>query len=117
MNAVKRVLVGAAVFALTIIGSVVHTATESQALTYYPKWVTTYQGFLGVTIYRGHALIIGPFKGNQYRAKIPCGLPYTPNGFVYGGWKKEGSGVISYNSCPWPWQTTAEGIIIQKRTR
>ena len=53
----------------------------------------------------------------EARRRVPCGLPGTPNGYVYGGWKSENSGVVSYNSCGWPWQTTAEGIIIQKRTR
>ena len=78
-------------------------------------WVTTYRGFLGVTIYRGHGSCYGSIPGKEYRSRILCRLGPIENKYVYGGWKKEGSGKDSYNSCPWPWQTSKYDIVVQTR--
>lgn len=78
-------------------------------------WVTTYKGFLGVTIYRGHLTCYGSIPGKEYRAKIYCKLAGQTGNVQYGGWKGEGSGKASYNSCPWPWQTSKYDIHIQTR--
>ena len=78
------------------------TVAEAASSWGCSKWITTYSGFLGVTIYRGHMTCWGNVPGNQYRNKITC----TLNGGYYnhteGAWKKQGSGDDSYSSCPWP---------------
>ena len=78
-------------------------------------WVTTYPGFMNVTIYRGHAACYGDTPKKEYRSRILCRLGFIENKYVYGGWKKEGTGKDSYNSCPWPWQTGKDDIVVQFR--
>lgn len=80
------------------------------------RWVTTYRGYMGVTIYRGNVICYHNIPGTQYRAKIKCSLwPDIAGPVVYGKWKNESSLYISKNSCPWPWQLQKTNIIVQTR--
>ena len=101
---------------LLMLGLTIGPAPQaSAAIGGCSTWVTTYKGFLGVTIYRGHLACYGSIPGKEYRAKIYCKLAGQTGNVQYGGWKKEGSGKDSYNSCPWPWQTSKYDIHIQTR--
>lgn len=106
----------AAVLAALMLGLTIGPAPQaSAAIGGCSTWVTTYKGFLGVTIYRGHLTCYGSIPGKEYRAKIYCKLAGQTGNIQYGGWKREGSGKDSCNSCPWPWQTSKYDIHIQTR--
>ena len=112
---IRRILAGMAGL-LLMLGLTIGSAPQaSAAIGGCSTWVTTYKGFLGVTIYRGHLACYGSIPGKEYRAKIYCKLAGQTGNVQYGGWKKEGSGKDSYNSCPWPWQTSKYDIHIQTR--
>lgn len=78
------------------------TVAEAASSWGCSKWITTYSGFLGVTIYRGHMVCWGNIPGNQYRNAIRCTLNGEYWNHTEGGWRKQGSGADSYSSCPWP---------------
>lgn len=105
---IRRMLAGLAVGAL-VACSPLAPATRVEAASSGPacsKWITTYPGFAGVTIYRGHMVCYGkPAAGyREYRSRIVCTLGGQYWHTRYGGWKKVGSGKDSYNSCGWPAQ-------------
>lgn len=103
-------LAAAAVASLGLVGTSPSLAEAAPppvapaAISGCSTWITTYPGFLGVTIYRGHLTCYGtPPKGKkEYRSKIRCTFLGQTWHTRYGGWKKWGSGKDSYNSCSFP---------------
>ena len=106
----------AAALALTVLVacSPLAPATRAQAVTsasvVCSKWVSTYAGTAGVTIYRGHQVCYGS-GAKEYRSRIVCTLWGQYWHTRYGGWKRLGSGKDSYNSCGWPAQISGRSDI------